>query len=479
MNRSVCKPSWDETMRGLAPFIILLATMVATALMADSARAVNNAFQSSYVTPFPDGDVYNVAIVGDSLAEGTSYGLRDALNKDRRMRITPGLSNFSRITFNTFARKLKTLKRNLLQSKANIAVIMLGVHDRRRILGKNGKKHWIGTQSWRDEYARRIDRMMKTLKSAGLAIYWVGLPNMRSKDADAASQIINDVIRERAYLNGVKYIDIYASFANEEGAYSAFGPDLGGNIKRLRWRDGQHFTATGYSKVAHYIAREIRRDVTQAKTERTIPLAGAESEQAAVRAAVAPKAEGDEKAIAGWRESVDQVKQQVAARQGPQSYFLSAPGGEQKEAHGRINLKAVSANGREEIVSLEILRPAIPASVVALVTRKQSRSRAAQIGDTLVDETTNGINIMSTVTPAREATTTGQRRKLSLAQSPFFRVLIKGERMQSRMGRTDDFAWPRPDLPAPPRDEPLLHDVEEIGPGGMPLPPASPFRPRA
>ncbi len=467
-------------MRGLAFLSLLLAAILATAMAADVARAENAAYRSSYITPFPDGDVYNVAVVGDSLAEGTRYGLRDTLNRDRRVRIAPGVSKLSRITFNTFEQKLKTLSRNLVTAKTNIAVVILGVQDRRSMIGQNGRKHWIGSHGWRNEYARRVDKMMKTLKKAGMAIYWVGLPNMRSRDADAAAQIINDVLRERAYLNGVKFVEIYSSFANEQGGYSAFGPDLAGNVKRLRWRDGMHFTGTGYAKVAHYIARVIRRDVALAKSERTVPLAGAESEQAAVRAAASPPKEEDEKALTGWRQSVDKAKQKVAARQEPQSYFLSAPGGEQKEANGRINLKAVDTNGREEIVSLEILRPAIPASVVALVTRKQSRSRAAQIGDTLVDETANGINIMSTVTPASEATAVDQRRKLSLAQSPFFRVLVKGERMQSRLGRADDFAWPRPELPAPPKDRLGADEMDASGAdGGVPLPPRSPFRPRA
>ncbi len=467
-------------MRALASLGFLLAALLATVTVAYVARAENSAFRSSYLTPFPDGDIYKVAVVGDSLAEGTRYGLRDTLNNDRRVRIAPGVSHLSRITFNTFEQKLRTLRRNLVTAKTDIAVVILGVQDRRSMIGNNGRKYWLGSQGWRSEYARRVDKMMKTLKKAGMAIYWVGLPNMRSRDADAAAQIINDVLRERAYLNGVKFVDIYSSFANEQGGYSAYGPDMAGNVKRLRWRDGMHFTGTGYAKVAHYVAREIRRDVALAKAERTVPLAGSASEQAAIRAAASPAKEKTKEAITGWQQSVDRAKQKVAARREPQSYFLSAAAGEQREANGRINLKAVDRNGREQIVSLEILRPAIPASVVALVTRKQSRATASQIGDTLVDETSNGLNIMSTVTPASEATAVGQRRKLSLAQSPFFRVLVKGERMQSRIGRVDDFAWPRPELPAPPKEQPGLDAMDaSVTEGGVPLPPRSPFRPRA
>ena len=460
----------------------LIAAAFALVLAAVPLRAQDTTFDSSYITPFPQGDTYQVRVVGDSLAEGLVHGLIPALQTEGRIKVASRVNVFSRITFNTFRQKLAQLKRDLATSQTHIAIVMLGVQDYRRITSTNGRRYAMGTPQWRAEYARRVDRMMKMLKAAGMAVYWVGLPNMRAKTSDAGAQIINEIVRERAYLNTVKFIDIYSSFANETGGYSAFGPDLAGNVKRLRWRDGVHFTGLGYSKLSHYVARPVRRDLAQAKSERSIPLAGTETEQKTVSMlAGRPDEPKDEKALQGWKADVDAAKQKVKSRQEPASFFMNATGGEQKEANGRVNLKAVGANGREQIVSLEILRPAIPASVMAIVTRKQSRGRASQLGDTLLDETINGINIMSTVTSVSDSVVSGQRRKLSLAQTPFFRVLVKGERLQSRPGRADDFSWPRPDLPQFARPKPVAnepaYDPEDNG--GMPLPTASPFRPRA
>ncbi|MEQ8825591.1 MAG: DUF459 domain-containing protein [Filomicrobium sp.] len=436
---------------------------------------------ASYVTPFPQGDTYKVQVVGDSLAEGLIYGLRATMKTEPRISLAPNVSKLTRATFNTFDTKFKNIKSSLLTSGSHIAIVVLGTQDRRRIRAKNGRRYWIGTPEWRAEYARRIDEMMKSLKGSGIAVYWVGLPKMRSRDADAGAQIINEIIRERAYLNSIRFIDIYNSFVDEQGAYSAFGPDMGGNVKRLRWRDGIHFTGAGYGKVAHYVTREIKRDLKQAKAERNVPLAGGESAQAAIRAAVKEETKKKEQALTGWKASVDEAKQKVTERQAPQQFFLNAAGGEQKAEHGRINLKSVDLSGQEKIISLEILRPAIPASVVALVTRKKTRSRAARLGDTLVDETTNGLNIMSTVTPPSAAAAIGTERKLSLARTPFFRVLVKGERLPARSGRADDFSWPPPPLPTLPEEtveEELIEEIETEA-GGILLPQPSPFRPRA
>lgn len=458
--------------------MIILAS--AGILLAGVAAANAQVDGSSYVTPFPQGDTYRIEVVGDSLAEGLIYGLRGVMNTEPRVAVAPKVQNLSRVTFNTFAKKVANLKQTLLSSQAHIAVIMLGIQDGRRITAKDGRRYWLGTPEWRAEYADRVDKMMKTLKSAGIAIYWVGLPNMRSRDDDAAAQIINEILRERAYLNSVRFIDIYTSFVDEQGGYSAFGPDTAGNVKRLRWRDGVHFTGAGYAKVAYYVSREIKKDLTQAKSERNVPLAGNEAEQAAIRAAVKADNEKQEKALSGWKAAVDEAKQKVAARQEPQQFFMNAAGGEQKQDNARINLKSRTPSGQEDIISLEIIRPAIPASVVALVTRKKNRSRAARLGDTLVDETANGLNIMSTVTPPSAAAALGTERKLSLAQTPFFRVLVKGERLQSRPGRADDFSWPPPPLPALPEELPQDAAEElEAEPGGILLPPPSPFRPHA
>jgi len=86
-------------------------------------------------------------------------------------------------------------------------------------------------------------------------------------------------------------------------------------------------------------------------------------------------------------------------------------------------------------------RRLLPASVVALVTRKTSDDKAAQMGDVLVDQIPGGLTVMSSIVPPRGSD--GGRRRMSPTQSPYFRVLEKGERLPSKPGRADDFAWPR------------------------------------
>ena len=110
-------------------------------------------------------------------------------------------------------------------------------------------------------------------------MYWVGQPVMRRPDVNEPAQAMNDIAREKAYLNGAKFIDIQAHFADDGGNYAPYGPDITGKQRLLREADGVLFTYFGYRKLAHFVEQEIKRDLLQAKNERAIPLAGSEAEQ--------------------------------------------------------------------------------------------------------------------------------------------------------------------------------------------------------
>ena len=120
----------------------------------------------------------------------------------------------------------------------------------------------------------------------------------------------------------------------------------------------------------------------------------------------------------------------------PAANAVAADGArDQKLETGKVDISVPGAEGTEQVVTVEIVRPAIPASVVALVTRKTSDDKAAQMGDVLVDQIPGGLTVMSSIVPPRGSD--GSRRRMSPTQSPYFRVLEKGERLpvEARPGR--------------------------------------------
>ena len=428
---------------------VCFALGIAAGRAVTSALAQAEATGSSYITPFPESDTYKTLVVGDSFADGVLSGLIEAFGPDSRLQIARKHRSMAGIARNDIDDELKSLEEFLTREPSHITIVMVGREDRTPIRSGN-KRLPVGRDDWRDEYGRRVDRLMKLLKRRGGAVYWVGLPVVRRQDWTDDIQVINDVVRDRAYLNGIKYIDAFTGFADEGGGYNPDGPDSGGRIRVMRSPDGVGFTEAGNRKLAHFIEREIRRDLTQAKNERTIPLAGSEADQRKINPAKSASDQGQSSALPTSK--TGDTKSSWAATTGasPQpTPPMSAP--DQKADNSRITLRT-AVNGREETVTLDILRPAIPASVIQLMSRNATPDKATQVGDTLQETLPGGLLVLNSISPTGDSAS-ARRSRLAPTQTPHFRVMVKGERLPSKPGRADDFRWPRIDLAdeAPPR----------------------------
>jgi uncharacterized protein len=422
---------------GLAPGVFPSAALAQT----------EETFGASYVPPFPDGDAYRLQVVGDAMAEGMLSGIVEAFGTDTRVALNKKHRQLSGLARPETEDELKALEDAAGKDPHHITVVMLGVYDRQPIkTGTTQAK--FGTETWRAEYGRRVDRVIKAMKRRSGAVYWVGLPVV-GKEWNEEIQVINDIVRDRAYINSVKYIDAFAGFADENGAFNRYGPDLAGKFQLLRATDGVQFTAVGNRKLAHFPEREIKRDITQARSERSIPLAGAEAEQrkvapaksadAAPGAAVASVAKPGTETRASW------ASQSNLSTTAPAPLPTSGQAGQSAD-NSRIALKMASAGGREETVTIDLLRPAIPASVIQLMARNGSPEKATQVGDTVQETMSGGLVVLSSITPANDSSGSGGRAKLAPTQTPYFKVMVKGERMPPRPGRADDFRWPRQDI---------------------------------
>jgi hypothetical protein len=435
--------------------LLAIAVLSALALLPLPRVLAQEAFPgTSYITPFPTGDIYRVQVYGDAFAEGLLGGLVDSFTDDTLVQLQKKRRPLSGLTRFEFDDELKAEDAN--RDTVHIAVVMIGYNERYHIRTSVRERTEFGTAEWRAEYGRRVDRLAKTLKKRGMAVYWVGLPIMRRPDLNETAQMVNDIVRERAYLNGIKYIDITAQFADEGGNYTPYGPDVAGKQRLVRDVDGVLFTWVGYRKLAHFVEREIKRDLTQARSERAIPLAGSEAEQKRI-AALRPR---PPEADAGWKGSIAATKDgtgKEAAKGQPKTATPPGPAatagpqqqpsagdvpGEPKADNGRIMLKTIAAGGREETVTLELPRPAIPAAVLQLITRKDTGDRPSPMGDALADDVGGGLVVLSSVTPL--GTGPGLPRKAVPGQ-PYYQVWFKGERLPPRPGRSDDFTWPRVD----------------------------------
>ena len=125
------------------------------------------------------------------------------------------------------------------------------------------------SEKWEAAYTKRIDATVVALKSAGVPVFWVGLPAQRGNRATSDSAYLNELYRGRAEKAGLSYVDVWDGFVDDQGRFTVQGPDFEGQTRRLRAGDGVYFTKAGARKLAHYVEREIQRSMAT----RAIPVA--------------------------------------------------------------------------------------------------------------------------------------------------------------------------------------------------------------
>ena len=421
------------------PALLLLAFCL-PGLAPTEALAQGVVFQRSYIEPFPPGDRYRVLVVGDSLADGLWSGLYRAFQEDGNMEVvnkSKPSSGFVRADSYDWTKEIDDI---LKDDTYQIVVVMFGANDNQAI--KSGKEYIKpGTDAWDELYGQRVEAFVKKLRAKGLAVYWAGLPIMRSPDDSDDAEELNDIYREKSFINGAKFIDTWSGFTDESGRYSAVGPDMSGQIRRLRDDDGVHFTPRGYLKLAHFAEKEIRRDLSLAKLERNIPLAGNEDEQAKVMGrevspgkTVPPSGEASEAPAEGASEPAQ----------------AEAPAGDQAQggapaAEGEVAEPAPPAAQQSKVGEVDVIRPAISQTTLDAAQNMTPQGAAASLADAenIASDLPGGLTALASISAVSDPSVASSKPRLPLAQRPYYRVLIKGEQLKPKAGRADDFSWPR------------------------------------
>jgi uncharacterized protein len=379
--------------------------------------------QRSYINPFPNGDRYRVVVLGDSLGEGLWSGLYRAFEEDKTLEFIQHAkpnSGFARIDSYDWNEQLGNF---LKEDTYQIAVVMFGASDAQ---GVRSGKDWlkVGSEGWREIYGQRVEAFIKQLRAANVAVYWVGLPIMRSATQNEDAEKLNDVYREKAFINGARYVETWTGFSDESGRYSPYGPDMTGQVKRLRADDGVHFTARGYLKLAHFVEKDLRSDLNLAKIERNIPLAGNEDEQAKVMGR--------------------DIVAETPTAPSPSTAAPAVPAAPEGETETEQPAGAAAPPLQESNVGeVSVVRPAIDQTLQAAQgLTSQGTQQGASDAEMITSELGNGLTAVATLSSVADPSLASSRPRLPLSQRPYYKVLIKGEQLKPKTGRGDDFAWP-------------------------------------
>lgn len=207
----------------------------------------------------PDEQRIKVALVGDSLAEALGFGFEADTAFKTDFLLRSRFSSSSGLVRDDYFDWPKNLAA-LMAEHGDLAaiIISMGLSDRQSI--RNGSETLEPlSEAWREAYRKRIDQLMSVARASGLPVIWMGLPVVRLPKFSADLMQMNEMIRDRVQVAGGVYLDIVDAFADGNGGFTSTGPDVIGDIVRLRGSDGIHFTPAGQRKLAFFAERPLRR----------------------------------------------------------------------------------------------------------------------------------------------------------------------------------------------------------------------------
>jgi hypothetical protein len=200
-----------------------------------------------------------IDVLGDSLASLTANGLTEAFADKPEIAVADkshdasGLVRPDYFDWPKAAHDLATGKDHI-----DFIVVMVGINDLQAM--RDGADNLDPlSDRWKTAYVARIGAVLAPFQAANIPVAWVGMPPMRADRFNADIVKLNEIDRTEVEKLGVKFIDIWDAFADQDGQYDASGPNVDGQIVKLRGPDGIHFTKAGGRKVAHFLEAEIRR----------------------------------------------------------------------------------------------------------------------------------------------------------------------------------------------------------------------------
>ena len=221
------------------------------------------------VVPKPIGPTFYVAVIGDNIGQLLAQGLQEAFADQKDIQVLRKARENTGLVRDDYFDWLKGA-RDLLAGpeKIGVAVMMIGSNDRQSI--REGQtSNDPRSARWKQIYASRIEAIAALFKEKKVPLVWVGLPVMKNERLSADLIDFNEIYRDAAGKAGASYVDIWEAFTDDRGQFSIYGPDVNGQIARLRTGDGVHFTKQGARKLAHFAEGDIRSAYDDAHPQET------------------------------------------------------------------------------------------------------------------------------------------------------------------------------------------------------------------
>lgn len=193
-----------------------------------------------------------VWVAGDSMAFNFGLQLDAMARRSGVMRVALDSQPSTGLIDRGDVQWLPRLRQTITTRRPHVFVLSFGANDA-DVLRHRGVAYAPLRPEWREGYLDRA-RAVMDLFPPDRAVYWLGMPIMRSAAYAQKIAVMNSVFQEQASAHSnVRFVETASRYAAPDGSFSAFLPDRSGRLRLLRMEDGIHYTPEGARQLAAHV----------------------------------------------------------------------------------------------------------------------------------------------------------------------------------------------------------------------------------
>jgi hypothetical protein len=243
-----------------APEAPAATTAPAQTLAAAPVRSKESAIAagaSISATELPAMSGERILFAGDSLMQGVAPHIRRSLCSGggaHCVDLSKPSSGLSQRWFHDWPR---TIAQTLERERFTVLIVFLGANDPWDMID-GARRIAFHSDVWRETYAERVRDIMRTARSSGTSVYWVGLPSMRVPRLHEGTFVQNRIFASVVQEEGGVFIPTRELLGDGADGFNRFLRLAGGREVAVRAEDGVHFTLTGQKLIADAVLASLR-----------------------------------------------------------------------------------------------------------------------------------------------------------------------------------------------------------------------------
>jgi len=227
------------------------------------ARAKSKRKKRKKVTPpkvlvVKNENASKVLVVGDYISGDLARGLIRRYAENPNIVVVKANKDASGLIREDVTNWPEHLPKLIEDSKPAALVVLIGMNDRQKMRVEGEWKSTL-SEEWLAEYNARVQKIIDVSKTANIPLVWVGTPPVPFAKMNPDYLAFNEIYRSKVEAATSTYVDVWDGYTNAEGKYVRAGPDINGQIVRLRTQKGVSMTRAGGNKLAFFADIALRK----------------------------------------------------------------------------------------------------------------------------------------------------------------------------------------------------------------------------